>query len=490
VVRREPGYNPGPTVLADVVARACRDRAGDCADAEQQVEQKATQLVDAVRVSAKQVLNTVAALSNGLARLPGRKTVVLMTDGFFVEDSWAELRAVVERTARASVRLYALDTRGLNRGSASSDILSSASSSQPEMSVMSAGDTNADGPNSLAIDTGGYVIRNENDFGKALSEIDRDTSSYYIVGFRLSHQLDGKYHELKVRVKRGGVTVRARKGYVASADAPVTPLAGSAQPAEPARAEARPAALPAEAGVATVSSGAVRLKPRSASEIETMGDGAVSPRGRNPLPAALRKRAADGWTAYQRGDLEEARTLLRNVALERAAPAWVHYVLGWSQLALGEAAAAAVSWEKVRSAVPEFEPVYFDLASAYQRQGEFARAVGVMRDGEARWPKDVEVYSALGVIQLARGAVDDAIATFAKGVEVAPADANVCYNLAKTYEVRYVRGERLRKAGPGSGAGASVAGDRARAIELYQKVVVVGGPLAEQAREGLGRLSQ
>ena len=75
------------------------------------------------------------------------------------------------------MRIYALDTRGLNRGSASSDILTSESPSQPGMSVMSTGDTDADAPNSLAVDTGGYVIRNENDFGKAFTEIDRDTSS-------------------------------------------------------------------------------------------------------------------------------------------------------------------------------------------------------------------------------------------------------------------------------------------------------------------------
>jgi tetratricopeptide (TPR) repeat protein len=221
-----------------------------------------------------------------------------------------------------------------------------------------------------------------------------------------------------------------------------------------------------------------------------MGGGVVSPRSNTALPAEFKSQAAAGWEAYQQGNVTKARDLLRDVAAQSSAPPWTRYVLGWSHLALGEAAPASDNWEKVRAAVPQFEPVYFDLADAYQRGGEFAKAVAVLRDAEARWPKDVEVYSALGVIQLARGAVDDAIATFTKGVAVNGKDANVTYNLAKTYEVRYVRGERLRKIGPGSGAGATAVEDRAQATAYYQRVIALGGPLVEQAKEGLRRLGQ
>ena len=398
------------------------------------------------------------------------------------------------------------------------------------MSVVSAGDTNADGPNSLAVDTGGYVIRNENDFGKALTEIDRDTSSYYILGFHPSAPPDGKFHELKVSVKRSGVTVRARKGYVAYTDAdaarsggplapaqavggqpgeqparteaqaplgaPVSPVRAPAGAPPPAPAAAAPSAPPsaAEAGVPAagepVPAPAVRIRPRSAEEITALGGGAVAPKTDASMPAALRKQASDGWAAYERGDVENARTLLTAVAAQPAAPAWTQYVLGWAQLALGEESPAAANWEKVRGTVPEFEPVYFDLADAYQRQGDFSKAIAVLREAEKRWPKDVEVYSAIGVIQLARGAVDDAIATFTKGVAANEKDANVCYNLAKTYEVRYVRSERVRKVGPGSGSGASALEDRTHAITYYQRVLALGGPLVDAAKEGLKRLGQ
>ena len=78
----------------------------------------------------------------------------------------------------------------------------------------------ADGPNSLAVDTGGFVIRNENNFAKALGEIDRDTSSYYVVGYRPRLEPDGKYRSISVRVTRpwregaGAQRLRGHAGHV------------------------------------------------------------------------------------------------------------------------------------------------------------------------------------------------------------------------------------------------------------------------------------
>jgi hypothetical protein len=43
-----------------------------------------------------------------------------------------------------------------------------------------------------------------------------DLTSYYLVGYYSSGKLDGKFHAIKVRVKRPGVDVRARRGYLAA----------------------------------------------------------------------------------------------------------------------------------------------------------------------------------------------------------------------------------------------------------------------------------
>ena len=479
VVRIEPG------VLEAVTSRACRDQPDQCsggggggaAMVEAQVQSKATQLVSLARLSGKQTLDTITALANGLARLPGRKTLIMLSEGFFAEDSWADLRDVVGRAARAAVRIYSIDTRGLNRGSASSDIISAANPSQPELSTPSVGDTNADAPNSLAVDTGGYVVRNENDFGKALNEIDRDTSSYYIVGFRTTKPPDGKYHPITVRVKRSGVAVRARKGYFSvTGGTPVTPTptstGGLATPKPLTGGEGGTPVLPTSTGetpvppTPTSTGGLATPKPLTSGEggtpvpptstggtpvlrntdalpvrarppvEERVGSLEAAASGGTAVPDAVMKAARTGWEAYQRGDVKSARDALHPLATEPSAPVWARYVLGWAESASAGYEAAAVQWERVRGAVPQFEPVYYDLADSYVQQREFGKAIAVLRDAQKRWPKDVEVYNAIGVVQAGRGALNDAIKTFEEAVAVGPSDATACYNLAKSLELR------------------------------------------------------
>lgn len=209
----------------------------------------------------------------------------------------------------------------------------------------------------------------------------------------------------------------------------------------------------------------------------------------NP-PDPLVRQARNGWEAYQKGDLKAARAALGAAAAQLAAPPWVHYAFGWTLYAAFEYVPAGTAWERVRSAVPEFEPVYFDLADSYLQQREFAKAVALLREAQGRWPKDVEVYNALGVIQLARGTVDEAIGTFEKAVTLDPRDANACYNLAKTYEVRFVRAERLGKVGPGAVSPAAAMLDRNRALEYYRQVIQIGGAMVEAAKEGVKRLGE
>jgi VWFA-related protein len=501
--------------IARVVNRACADDQSQCnkpqIPVDQVVMEKARRLLPALRAMGQRNIVTVRALANGLAKVPGRKTIIFMSDGFFTEDSWAALRQVTDAASRASIRIYTLDTRGLDR---TADVLEKGPMSGGSGAGDVAGfDTASDGPNSLAADTGGLVIRHENDFGRALQEFADDTSNYYVLGYRpTDSRIDGKFRRISVRVKRAGVSVRARQGYMATADRMANSDTTAPSPAAPAPTEAVP--VPdAKSGVAAAPVAAAAPPPAPAPPAAA---GAPATPPAEPLPArptpdvgervdalsrvrpdtgsagadAAMRQARAGWDAYQKGDLKGARVALGAAASQPSTPPWVHYALGWSLFAAPDYPAAGVAWEHVRKAVPEFEPVYFDLADSYLQQREFGRAVEVLREAEKRWSKDVEVYNALGVVQLARGAVDDAIDTFSRGVGVNPGDANACYNLAKTYELRSVRSERLKKVGPGSGAGATAAEDRIQAVAYYQRVVTLGGPLVEQAKEGLKRLGQ
>ncbi|MGE5361529.1 MAG: tetratricopeptide repeat protein, partial [Bacteroidales bacterium] len=195
-----------------------------------------------------------------------------------------------------------------------------------------------------------------------------------------------------------------------------------------------------------------------------------------------------GWEAYQRGDLRGAEALLGWAVTQANVPPWVHYALGWSQFALSEYPAAAAEWEKVRGRVPEFEPVYFDLADGYLQVQDYGKALEVLREAEKRWPKDVEVYNAIGVVQTGRYALNDAIKTFEKAVAVKSDDPTANYNLARVCELRYIQADRLRS------VSRSVTGgferDKDCALQYYRRTVEIGGLFVEEATAGLKRLGQ
>ena len=223
-------------VLAQAMRRACPpDDALICKnlDPEPLVMNKARMVVGELRPPAMRTVKTLQALASGLARLPGRKTIVLMTEGFFVEESWADLRQIVGAAARSNVRIYSLDARGLDTGQLA-DI--------HQVSVMDPGggmpldayNTAEDGPNMLAVDTGGYAIRHTNKFADALAEIAHDTSNYYVIGYSPANASnDGSFRKITVQVKRSGLKVRARRGYLASAGNAGTPPPPEKPPGAP-----------------------------------------------------------------------------------------------------------------------------------------------------------------------------------------------------------------------------------------------------------------
>ena len=203
--------------------------------------------------------------------------------------------------------------------------------------------------------------------------------------------------------------------------------------------------------------------------------------GTNAADAA----AAAGWEAYQRGNVEAARAGLASAAAAPDARPWVHYALGQSEYALRDWSGAIASWERVRASTPEFEPVYFDLVDGYLQTRDYDKATRVLRAASDRWPSDHEVWSALGVVQVLRGALDDAVKSFDRAIAVAPSDATGYFNLAKTLELRFRKGRRFIRQ---TGTWVENNADKQSAIANYRRYLEIGGPLENSAREGLSRL--
>jgi VWFA-related protein len=98
----------------------------------------------------------------------------------------------------------------------------------------------------LADATDGLAIVGSNDLAGGLKRVVDDLSSYYLMGFYSTGKLDGQFHRIIVRVKRPGVQVRARRGYLAATSvSAAAPAATRVAATMPAKANAEAAAVAA-----------------------------------------------------------------------------------------------------------------------------------------------------------------------------------------------------------------------------------------------------
>jgi VWFA-related protein len=128
---------------------------------------------------------------------------------FFAQtDLMSEMRDVYAAANRANTAIYTLDPRGL--APFEFDINEGVGMNADRVAAQTTRDTLY----TLASETDGRAIVNRNDLDSGLRQIVRDSSAYYLLGYSSTQSpTDGKFHEIKVRIKRPGVQVRSRKGY-------------------------------------------------------------------------------------------------------------------------------------------------------------------------------------------------------------------------------------------------------------------------------------
>jgi len=119
-----------------------------------------------------------------------------------------QLKDVYDLANKNNVSIYALDPRGL---AAFEHDINEAVGFQMDKAMLQ---QTQDSIRVLADETDGRAIVNRNDLRSGLKQIVRDSSAYYLVGYNSKKAPnDGKFHEIKVKVKRSGLEVRHRKGY-------------------------------------------------------------------------------------------------------------------------------------------------------------------------------------------------------------------------------------------------------------------------------------
>lgn len=199
------------------------------------------------------VTGTLGALRyivTGMGELPGRKSVILFSDGFRLletsESGFSEagvvmdfMRALIDQANRSSVVFYTIDARGLvYTGFTAADSItntspeamnSAAAARRAELS-----DTQA-GLSFLAEETGGLAIKNSNDLSGGVQRVLED-QSYYLIGYEPDTDTFNaetrKYNKLEIKVLRTGAKVRYRSGFFNVADKPAPSVdTASASPA-------------------------------------------------------------------------------------------------------------------------------------------------------------------------------------------------------------------------------------------------------------------
>lgn len=140
-------------------------------------------------------------------RTPDEQRYEERAEFFSNTDLLADLREVFTAANRSNTSIYALDPRGL---SAFEYGIEHGVGLQRDRAGLEQGLNTL---RTLAEETDGRAIVNTNDLERGLKQMVRDASSYYLLGYTATSPTDGKFKEIKVRVKRPGVEVRARKGY-------------------------------------------------------------------------------------------------------------------------------------------------------------------------------------------------------------------------------------------------------------------------------------
>ncbi|HXY39676.1 MAG TPA: VWA domain-containing protein [Vicinamibacteria bacterium] len=210
----------------------------DAGNAERLARQKAHAIFNESVYNARLTLTALERLCRGLSGLTGRKSVLLVSDGFvtgMIGGSGAsfDLRRIADAATRAGVAVYSLDTSGLTASPPMAD-----ASSLTRMVPSTVGQVEAmrrrsegaerDAMHALAADTGGFLVEDSNDLRLGLRQILKDTETYYVLAYESTNtKRNGAFRRIEVRVPgRRDLKVRTRSGYLAPDDsrlrAPVT----------------------------------------------------------------------------------------------------------------------------------------------------------------------------------------------------------------------------------------------------------------------------
>ena len=282
------------------------------------------------RNASKNLLASLDDTVRVLGTMPGRRMLVLNSSGFLSGDLEYDMNRLIDNALNRGVVINALSAKGLYAetpgGKVSEQRLEGSLSVSPATSRYETEQffVRLDAENAAMSDlvdsTGGRFFKNSNDLLQGLNEL-MATEVFYSLAFSphpLKH--DGKFHELKVRVKTGGLNVYARKGYFApTGKKSATARAGLAAEEVPVPPfDTRPA--PAESKASAGHAAAPPLKTEGPAQPASAKDGTAKSPTTNLDAAAATSPASDSnakpATAAAAAELSSDRAFLNRASVE------------------------------------------------------------------------------------------------------------------------------------------------------------------------------
>ncbi|HEX6045002.1 MAG TPA: VWA domain-containing protein [Pyrinomonadaceae bacterium] len=183
------------------------------------------------------ILAALAAICEGLRPIPGKKTLVLFSQGFVTPAilDW-QVQSTIDLANRANVAIYIVDSAGLRANAPASGALVpgsplagiSGATNQEDRIRAVGGETVFDNSRQegltreydilyrLSGDTGGRFLKGSNDIGQGLERINDEIQARYTLAYRSTNQnFDSSFRKVKIEVRRPDAQIISRAGYYA-----------------------------------------------------------------------------------------------------------------------------------------------------------------------------------------------------------------------------------------------------------------------------------
>ncbi|HKW97272.1 MAG TPA: VWA domain-containing protein [Bryobacteraceae bacterium] len=191
--------------------------------ARQAAQSSASRRLSAGEHESRLALNVVQNVVRRLAGMPGQRSVILVSPGFFTTfDLLSYKSEVIDRAIHSNVVINALDARGLYALVPGGDASQRSPFDNAMLGVRTqyqtvAASVDADVLAELADGTGGVFFHDSNDLDGGFKRAADRPEYLYVIGFSPQNlKLDGSFHKIKVAVREPPkLNVQARRGYYA-----------------------------------------------------------------------------------------------------------------------------------------------------------------------------------------------------------------------------------------------------------------------------------